>query len=556
MLKKFLKGFLKWLVLPLFVLILLLTAYYQFIVKFSPPAVQDQTSLNLKREVVSDNHFKIGNNWLLKNTSGVWEMYVEGKPFERGVINGKLATELVQNQEEYFVSSIKNLIPSENYLKFLKYFTVWFNRNMPNYVRLDYQEEIFGISHSFSPKFNFIGSNYERNLNYHAAHDIGHALQEMGLVVGCTSFSVWGDKSEDGSLIIGRNFDFYTGDDFAKDKIVMFTRPYSGYGFMTVTWGGFIGATSGMNEKGLTVTLNAAKSNFPTYAATPISLLAREILQFAQTIDEAFAIAQKRKTFVAESIMIGSAADGKTAIIEKSPKRTAIVYPKENKIVCSNHYQSPEFNSDTLNMSEANATTSAYRFKRVNELLSQKPKLNETQTAAILRSQKGLNDAFFGYGNEKAINQLLCHHSVIFKPQQQLVWVSTQPFQLGKYICYDLKKIFDKPATGSYTNAVVDSLTIEADTFLVSKEFKDYQTFHQLKLKLQSYLRGRGDFSQNEAEVLVATNPELYQSYWLAGDFYTRNKEMAKAQTMYKAALTKQIPRVAEREAILKLINK
>jgi hypothetical protein len=196
-------------------------------------------------------------------------MYVEGKPFERGVANGKLAQELIQLQEEYFVASIKNLIPSESYLNFLKYFTVFFNRNMPDHVRKDYQEEIFGISHSFSPKFNFIGTNYERNLNYHAAHDIGHALQEMGLVVGCTSFSVWGNKSQDGSLLIGRNFDFYTGDDFAKDKMVMFTKPDSGYGFMTITWGGFIGAASGMNEKGLTVTINAAKSDFPTSAAAP-----------------------------------------------------------------------------------------------------------------------------------------------------------------------------------------------------------------------------------------------------------------------------------------------
>jgi predicted choloylglycine hydrolase len=224
-------------------------------------------------------------------------MYIEGSAFERGVAHGKLCRKLLEKQEEYFNDQITKLVPSGFYLHFLKYFVEWFNRNLDKNVTEEYKKEIYGISASASDKFQYIGSNYQRILNYHAAHDIGHALQNLALV-GCTSFGTWDDASADGNMIIGRNFDFYVGDRFANNKIVDFVNPSQGFKFMSVGWAGFIGVVSGMNEKGLTVTINAAKSQIPTGSATPVSLVAREILQYAKNIGEAVQIARKRKMFV------------------------------------------------------------------------------------------------------------------------------------------------------------------------------------------------------------------------------------------------------------------
>src|SRR5690606_30708774 len=163
--------------------------------------------------------------------------------------------------------------------------------------------------------------------NYHAAHDIGHALQNM-MLVGCTSFGAWGGRSADGSMILGRNFDFWVGDQFAENKIVAFYAPDKGHKFMFVTWGGFTGVGSGMNDAGLTVTINAAKSKIPFGAATPVSLVAREILQYAGNLQEAVSIAQRKKMFVSESFLVGSAADGKAIVLEKTPEKLAVYDPQ------------------------------------------------------------------------------------------------------------------------------------------------------------------------------------------------------------------------------------
>ena len=259
--------------------------------------------------------FVYKDNWIRKSKSGLWEMYVEGDAFERGVINGKLSKQLVVKQEVQFVDMLNELIPSRFYINFLKYFVAWFNRDLDENITEEYKKEIYGVSLSASPDYSFIGPNYYRILNYHAAHDIGHLLQELHMV-GCTSFSAWGAKTPDSSLIVGRNFDFYVGDGFAEDKIIAFINPNVGNKFMMVTWGGMIGAVSGMNEKGLTVTINAARSEIPTSSATPISIVAREVLQYAGTVDEAYEIIAKRKTFVAQTFMVSSDADKKTVVLE------------------------------------------------------------------------------------------------------------------------------------------------------------------------------------------------------------------------------------------------
>ncbi|MEO8584431.1 MAG: C45 family peptidase, partial [Flavitalea sp.] len=545
------KRILKWILFIAggFVGLLIIGIIYLYAVAVVYPAQPaNMSSLQLKRTEVSSNFYTLQNNWFRKSKSGLYELYVEGGPFERGVINGKLSKELVVRQEDYFNEQLTKLVPSNFYRHFLKYFIGWFNRNLDKQITSEYKEEIYGVSESASDKYQYIGSNYQRILNYHAAHDIGHALQNMALV-GCTSFGTWGAQSNDSTMIIGRNFDFYVSDKFAEDKIVAFINPSQGYKFMMVTWGGFIGVVSGMNMQGLTVTLNAAKSEIPSGSATPVSLVAREILQYAKNIEEAIQIAKKRKMFVSESLLVASAQDNKAVIIEKTPTSLDVYDPHKDLIVCTNHFQSKGLSKSKDNIEQMKESASTYRYQRLMELLNANGKNTVQKTVNILRDRKGLHNANIGMGNEKAINQLIAHHSIIFEPKKLLVWVSTSPWQLGEYMAYDLNKVFALRGMKQDREIADTTLTIAKDTFLLTQEFKNFEAYTKLKKRAAN-----GD--EVDPDSLVASNPQFYHSYVLAGDYAYRKKEFQKALQYYQSGLTKIIATEKEEDYIKNQIKK
>lgn len=556
--KKSLSGkIVRVLLLAFLVLVVIFIVYVAVVSVDHPPEGADLSVLQEERIQYGNDTYVIGKNWLHKSESGLWECYLEGDAFERGVVFGMLTQELLYYQESVFIDKIRELVPSDFYLKVLKYFIAFFNRNLEKHIVDEYRYEIYGTSLSSDPANSFIGTGYQRQLNYHAAHDIGHALADFNMI-GCTSFSVWDGKSSDSSLIVGRNFDFYMGDRFAENKIVCFVNPSQGYQFMMITWADMIGVVSGMNVKGLTVTINAAKSSVPTHSSTPVTLVAREILQYAASINEAYDIAKKREMFVSESIMIASSDDGQTAIIEKSPDTCVMVYPDINQIICTNHFQSEYFANDKRNIENMIGSDSRARYLRVHELLEETGAVDVQAAVGILRNQRGLNDHNIGMGNQLAINQLIAHHAVVFKPDSLLAWVSTPPYQLGKFVAYDLNHIFSLDTGHVIHNPEIHSpeRTIPADTFLYTDAYRDYQMFREMTRELNGYKQEKDSLPSFFVSDYIQLNPEYYRTYVQLGDYYRRLDQRDIASEFYNRALTKVIPGLDDQQNIIELASK
>lgn len=458
---------------------------------------------------VNDSLRRWGSSSLRIDPDGLYEMRVCGGPFERGEAIGKLGEDLLYQQEKAFADKLFEMVPSSRYRAFLHYFITIFNRRMGASVPLEYRQEIKAMSASCTHEFDDFGSPYERQMQYHSAHDIGHVMQDY-MLVGCTSFAVWGRESADSSLLMARNFDFYMGEEFAKNKLVLFEKPDSGYAYVSVTWPGMLGVVSGMNTQGLAVTINASKLEVPSSSATPISILVKSILQYASNIEEAETIASSFKTFVCESILVGSANDGRAVIIEKTPSEMGVYSPDGDyassrmttassanmvsqlggavesvrqgvaspsaadgsphgcgsgsgrladfssgnsaasldeasvvtRVICTNHYQSDRFRDDPVNVENIRVSDSGYRYRRVQQLLDSLGSIDYLKAAAVLRDIRGVDGEDVGYCNDLSINQMLAMHSVIFKPAEKKIWVSTSPWQFGKFVCFDLDEVF------------------------------------------------------------------------------------------------------------------
>ena len=518
----------------------------------------DISSYSLSEESrvhINDSLFFKGTNSIRKNQFGQWELVATGNPYDLGNTIGSLSQELLIKQEEIFFSKVEEFVPSKFKQDLLRKFLAWYNRKMYLYIKEEYKIEIKGISKYASDKYDYIADKYLRSLYLHGAHDIGHAMQDLALV-GCSSFAVWGDNTADGNLLIARNFDFYAGDEFAENKVISFIKPNKGYKYMSVSWAGMIGVMSGMNEKGLTVTINAGKSDMPLIAKTPISLVTREIIQYASNIDEAIEIAKKKEIFVSESILVGSAVDNKAVIIEMSPENFG-VYKVQNssQLICSNHFQSDAYKSDANNLEHITNSHSQYRYDRMEELLDDGEIVTPVKAVAILRNTRGLNNKDIGYGNEKALNQLLAHHGIVFQPQKKMVWVSSSPYQLGEFVAFQLDSVFKDQEQRSSTLSLTGDL-IAKDPFTNTVDFHNYEKYRMERRIIEQIINDDLESNSKDMYSFIALNPENWEVYYLVGKYYYDKKYYKAALIQFEKALSKEVTTLPDQEEIKKYIKK
>ena len=122
---------------------------------------------------------------------------------------------------------------------------------------------------------------------------------------------------------------------------------------------------------------------------------------------------------------------------------------------------------------------------------------------------------------------------------------------MGQYVAYDLKKVFALKGLKENIEISEANLGIAADSFLLTHQYRNFENFRKFK-------RHIADGEDINVDSLVASNPQFYDVYMLAGDYMYNKNNFDKALQFYKLALTKVIATKKESDHIKdrrKLIN-
>ncbi|MGC9941098.1 MAG: C45 family autoproteolytic acyltransferase/hydrolase [Verrucomicrobiota bacterium] len=498
-----------------------------------PPLPADVSVLQLKAEV------RGGRTWLGQSWTGEREglsvVYLKGSPLEIGYADGVLMQNKMHTLENEFMRMIQGYVPQHWIMELLKNYVIYRNRNLSDFVPVDYRMEIYGTTLGCPDIHPEEGEFYNRLLNYHAAHDVSYMMIDNPFIrarAGCTAFGAWGGATPGGHLITGRNFDWEAAEVFSTNRVVEMCEPDGGIPFISLSWAGMAGVVSGMNRAGISVTVNGAPSHLPRNIGVPVAIVARDILQHAHDFNEALKILRDARVFVSTLWLVGSRADGKFVVVEKTPAVMNVREPEADSIVCPNHFETKGLKDDSLNTNYMAGATSVSRDARLKELIRDfHGSISPVQAVEFLRDRKLPGGIFAGDGHRGSLNAFIATHAVVMDLTAGIFWAASPPNGLGKFVAFDVN---------NFTNEL-PALTIPADATLADGEYDRTRQAQQcLADGLAALKKADAQGALELGEKADMLNAGFYQNSYLQGRALLalgRHKEAALA---FQKALSEQ----------------
>ncbi len=230
-------------------------------------------------------------------------LHVKGSPYEMGFQHGKLLKDLILKNVGEFIDNGGNRDQEK---------TVAFAKQLPHmmkYVPERLIQEMKGIADGSGVALSKI-----------------IALNCFPEMFHCSGVTVEGEATCDGELYHARVLDYAVGKSLQHSAVLLIGEPEQGHRFVNVTYAGFIGSVTGMNDQHIAIG-EIGGGGYGHWNGMPMAFLMREVLEKAATLDEAKNILSKTPRTCEYYYVI---SDGKT-------RESTGVYATENQI----HFMAP-----------------------------------------------------------------------------------------------------------------------------------------------------------------------------------------------------------------------
>lgn len=180
---------------------------------------------------------------------------------------------------------------------------------------------------------------------------VANALDVFGLM-GCSSFTVWGEQAVGGGVLTARNFDWpLTGEHMLTHTILVVEHLGNGRAVASVAWPGYLGTVTGVSSDGVAAFLHVGSGKItymPSPSSWPSATAARAILaNGAGEPTAVFAAAQKLlgntsppAGFLTHLVLPAVPAKGSPAAVFETDAGSCVEgAPGEGAFVCTNHFR-------------------------------------------------------------------------------------------------------------------------------------------------------------------------------------------------------------------------
>ncbi|MCB9692952.1 MAG: tetratricopeptide repeat protein [Alphaproteobacteria bacterium] len=431
---------------------------------FTPPLPERQ----LPREVVVEGDTRSSGPVRLVRTEGIHVLATEGEPYEMGWRARRVTSHLRPRLEEELFDSFTRNVPTPVFRWLITRGSLAAGWSLEEHLLPAHRAEIQGGDDASDDPYWLAGPSYTRKVYYHALHDIGQALVDSPLLA-CTGFLAGPGATADGHWLLARNFDFEGGVAFDRDKIVRVHRSPDGHSYASVGFAGMIGAVSGVNDAGIAIAINASGSSVPPRPGTPMTLILREVLESAGSLDDVERILRERTGFVSENVLVVDADHGRAALFEVTPAQVERI-DVTGSLGVSNHFRSGALLDDPTNRHRMATSTTVQRLARMNELLRTHHGALDTDVALrVLGDRASEGGEPLPDGHRHALDAMIATHAVVIDATTRTLRVSRFPNLSAGFVELRL----DDLLAGELHARSVGSVAGDAPTALAMREGRE-----------------------------------------------------------------------------------